>query len=217
MAAEEHFPSIIETLTAKSPQLKPRVSLKRLNDRVPPEYAITEVSHPELVAVLDSMLAKAGIQSRYNLVLLGDGFGGAGVDFDRQMIGLGDRLFSKLSFEEITHVIGHEIGHIWRKDFPSVKGPAPEGYTFLSPPKLEEIEADLIGACLSQKEAAITRLQNAVPSKDTNETHPAISSRIAALKDFDMSRCGEWIEWNPADTPEVPHYGKIFADPNKTR
>jgi hypothetical protein len=98
--------------------------------------------------------------------------------------------------EILKHVISHEIGHEWRDAHPLASGPIPKSSNH--PPQYKaEIEADLIGVCLTlDREGGIQMMSN-------TDIRPAfvdaqmLEARKEAMQNLDLSRCGEWVEWNP--------------------
>ena len=110
----------------------PRVPLKRVGDfhkkdgRILPLYAITEATHPELIATLETALARAGIQGKHKIFMYGDGSGQEKeASYVTGRIRIGDGFFVHGSLETLKHVISHEIGHKWRYSQPHAQRASP--------------------------------------------------------------------------------------------
>src|SRR5207248_5403202 len=64
-------------------------------------------------------------------------------------IRIGDGFFVHGSLDILKHVISHEIGHAWKEEHPLASGLVPASSPY--PPHYKaEIEADLIGVCLTR-------------------------------------------------------------------
>jgi hypothetical protein len=220
----EAFPEFLETLPVKDHRLIPRVPLERVGDfhkkdgRIMPLYAITEATHPELIATLEAALAGAGIQGKHKIFMYGDGSGQEKeASYVTGRLRIGDGFFIHGSLEVLKHVISHEIGHERRDARPLASGPIPESSTH--PPHYKaEIEADLISVCLTlDREGGIQMMSNT----DIRPTGVPIDSKMLearkeAMQNLDLSRCGEWVEWNPNEpvtattklVPNPPTLGK---------
>ena len=217
MAAEEAFSESLETLPVKDSRLKPQVPLRltgefhKRDGHVLPLYAITKSTHPELIAALETSLAKAGIQEKYDIVMYGDGSGQEKTaSYVDGRLRIGDGFFVHGSLEMLNHVIGHEIGHVWQENHPHANGLVPEPSPH--PPHYKaEIEADLLGVCLTQnKEGGMQMMSNTDirPANVSVDTR-MLEARKEAIQNLDLSRCKEWVEWNP-DKPvrATPQHGE---------
>ena len=224
MAAEEAFSESLETLPVKDSRLTPRVPLQltgefhKRDGRILPVYATTEATHPELIATLETALAGAEIQGKHKIIMYGDGSGQEKeASYTTGRLGIGDGFFIHSSLEILKHVISHEIGHEWRDIHPLASGPVPESSSH--PPHYKaEIEADLIGVCLTlDKEGGIQTISNTdVRPTNVSIDTQMLEARKEAIQNLDLSRCGEWVEWNPNEpvssttklVPNPPTLGK---------
>jgi hypothetical protein len=150
----------------------------------PPEYELDEKSFPALYHAIVTLERSAGIE-RYRFVILGDSFGGAGVDFKRRLVGIGIGKLNSLSFNAVLAVLAHELGHIYRQEQfsdPAIGKPIPA----LSPAQFEEVEADRFSVCLVGKAANFAALHG---GKTSAETKLPITLRVEAVDDFSLEDC----------------------------
>ncbi len=165
-------------------RLKPQAAMATDATRHPTEYAISDDSHPEVAAALQEMQQEMGLQG-YRIAILGDNFGGAGLDWDRKVIGIGVRKWNAQSFEEIKALIGHELGHAYRHEHPRTQPLGPQ-IAGLDAKRMEEIEADRFSVCLAGREATIANLRHGGVAMDEDLSNEL---RIGAVEQFSPESC----------------------------